>query len=192
MTMPAAPATPAQPTTPAPADPAQPPQQAAQQQPAPAPASAPASQQPAGQTGAQQPGPALESALADERARVKDLQRQLAQLQQAQMSDAERQLAQARDEGRREAADKAALDLAAEIFRGAARDRLPDIEKALEIIDLRKLLRDGAPDRRKIGALVDQLAPPVQQQPPAWPGRVPAGPRAPVNGDDDWLRAQMR
>src|SRR5499427_9383440 len=179
MTMPAAPATPAQPTTPAPADPAQPPQQAAQQQ-------------PAGQTGAQQPGPALESALADERARVKDLQRQLAQLQQAQMSDAERQLAQARDEGRREAADKAALDLAAEIFRGAARDRLPDIEKALEIIDLRKLLRDGAPDRRKIGALVDQLAPPVQQQPPAWPGRVPAGPRAPVNGDDDWLRAQMR
>ena len=134
---------------------------------------------------------AAETALAEERARVKGLERELAALRAAHMSDDERKLAEARDAGRAEAREEAARLLAAAEFRHLAAGRMPDPDGALEMIDLAKLVRDGAPNKRAIAALVDKLAPPAPP-PPAPPlGRVPAGVIGGTPPEGDFLRAAM-
>jgi hypothetical protein len=132
----------------------------------------------------------LQRALDAERANTRRLTTELAALRQTTMTEQERAVAAARDEGRAEAAQAAALELAAEMFRTAAAGRIADPEAHLEMLDVGKLLRDGRPDRRKITALVDRLAASVPAA-PLPPGHVPAGPRAPAQ-DGDWLRGIMR
>ena len=76
-------------------------------------------------------------------------------------------------------------------FRARAAGKLANIEAALGVLDLGKLIKDGEPDTKAIDALVTQLAA-VPAEPPA-PGHVPAGPRQPAaNGDNDWLRSVRR
>jgi hypothetical protein len=108
------------------------------------------------------------------------------------MSDQERAVAAARAEGRAEAEAAGARLLAAAEFRHLAAGRIADPERALEMLDMSKLVKDGAPNTRAIKALVDQLA--AVPPPPPPPGYVPAGPRqtgaaGEVNGGGDWLRA---
>jgi hypothetical protein len=177
------------PPPPPPQPPEPPPQPPVPQQP-PAP---PQSQQPPGPQ--QQPAggggdsPA-DRALAEERARVKGLERELAALRQSAMTDDERRLAEARAEGRTEAQAEHARVLAAEMFRTAAAGRLADPDTTLEALDLSKLLKDGQPDRRRINALVDKLAAAAPAAPPV-PGRIPAGALG-ATPTDDWLGTAMR
>lgn len=178
------------PPQPAPPPPAQPPPQPAP----PAPPPPPSPQPPAAPPGSnppeeQPPGPGLESAYQRERERRRELENELAALKQSAMSDAERAVATARAEGRAEAESAAARQLAAAEFKYAAAGKITDPDKALEMLDLDKLVRDGAPDLRKIRALVDQLA--AVPPPPPPPGYVPAGPRQtqPNGTGGDWLRA---
>jgi hypothetical protein len=108
------------------------------------------------------------------------------------MTDTERAVAAARAEGRAEAEAAGARLLAAAEFRHLAAGRIAEPDKALEMLDMDKLVKDGAPNTRAIRALVDQLA--AVPPPPPPPGYVPAGPRqtgAPgeLNGSGDWLRA---
>jgi len=184
MTTPAAPATPA-------ADPQQQPPPPGQQQPP------PGQQQPNGQQGSAPPNgsappasdlDAARASLAAERAERRDLEKRLAALQQAHMSDEDKRLAQARAEGKAEAEEVAARKLAASELRHALTGRVPDPDKALEYVDLSKLIKDGEPNRRAIAALADHLAP-AQQPPP--PGRVPAGAREPAP-EQDWLGSVLR
>src|SRR5215472_14482348 len=167
MTTPAAPQAPesGQPQPPAP-----------QPQPQPQPPGQPPG---AGQNGAGAPT-AAEQALAEERARVKGLERELAQLRQAHMSDEDRRLAEAREE--------AARALAGAELRHLLTGRLTDPEAAIEYVDLSRLVKDGEPNRRAINALADKLAPAQQ---PAPPGRVPAGVREPAP-EQDWLGSVIR
>jgi hypothetical protein len=104
------------------------------------------------------------------------------------MSDAERAVAAAREEGKREAQAEAARKLAAAHFLHLATGRLADPDKALLMLDMERLVKDGEPDMRAIRALVEQLAPVPPPPPPG--GRVPAGPRAtaPAPEGGDWLR----
>ena len=175
------PPTPAAPAAPAAGSPAPP-------APAPAPP-APAPPAPAA-NGDRALGPEGEAALAEERRLRKDLEAQIARLQQQGMSDAERAIAAARDEGRAEANAAAARLLAAAEFRHLATGRITDPDAAIEMFDLDKLVKDGAPNKRAIAALVDRLAAVVPAAPPA-PGHMPAGPRAPA-AETDWLGAQVR
>lgn len=105
------------------------------------------------------------------------------------MSEAERAVAAAREEGRAEANAAAARLLAAAEFRHLATGRIADPEAAIEMLDLSKLIKDGAPNRRAIAALVDRLA--AVPAPPPPPGHVPAGPRAPGQ-ETDWLGSQIK
>ena len=99
------------------------------------------------------------------------------------MTDAEKAIATAREEGRAEAAQEHARELAAAEFRAQAAGRITNPDAALAVLDLAKLLKDGKPDKTAIGKLVDQLA--VVPPPP---GKVPAGVRDPGgNGAIDWL-----
>jgi hypothetical protein len=109
------------------------------------------------------------------------------------MSEAEKAVAAARAEGRAEAQREASLRLAAAEFRAAAAGRIANVDAALGVLDLAKLVdANGEPDSKAIAKLVEQLA--AVPPPPPAPGHVPAGPRqtAPDNGDNDWLRRVRR
>jgi hypothetical protein len=184
MTTPPAPQPPAPPAPAPPApqpDPPQPPQP-------PAPSGGP-QPQPAPSGGAPEPADlaALRQALDAERAQRAEVQKALDKLRQDAMSDQEKALAAAKAEGRAEAAQEAALLVAAAEFRLAAKDRLVNPDAALAALDLGKLLdAHGKPDTKRIAALVDQLA-----AVPAPSGHIPAGPRQGSNngsGGGDWLR----
>jgi len=180
--------------------PPQPPPPAPQPPPAPSPpAPAPPAPEPGpADPGAPQPAPTAEdlarltAALDAERAKAARIEAELAQLRQQSMTDAERAVAQARAEGKAEAEAAAALKVVAAEFRARAAGRLANVEAALGVLDLAKLLKDGEPDTKAIDALVAQLA--AVPAPPPEPGRVPPGPRQPVpaNGDNDWLRNVRR
>jgi hypothetical protein len=165
--------------------------------PEPTPAPAPAPPRPPDPAPAPAPAPAptpdgaaeLRAALEAERAGRKELEAKIAQLTQASMSEQEKAVSKAREEGRAEANRAAALIMAGAEFRIAAQGRVANVEAALAYIDLAKLLdKDGQPDKKAIGALVDQLA--AVPAPPPPPGHIPGGPRAPApNGEtDDWIR----
>ena len=141
--------------------------------PAPAPPPSPPEPPPA--------GPELEAA----RQRVKDLETELARVRGQGMTEQEKAVAKAREEGKAEAAQAAALVMAAAEFKVQAAGKIGNPEAALAALDLARLVKDGQPDKTAIGALVDQLA----AVPPA-PGKVPAGPREPGGeADPDWVRS---
>jgi hypothetical protein len=131
----------------------------------------------------------LEATVAQLRREARDRDAELAQLRQQGMSDADKAIAKAREEGKAEAAAEHARQLAAAEFRAQAANRLADPEAALAVLDLEKLVKDGQPDKKAIGKLVDQLA----AVPPP-PGRVPPGPMPGPQGDGnrDWLRDIQR
>lgn len=174
------PPAPPAPAPPAPAPPA--PQPPAPQPPAPQPPAPPAPPEPTDLA-------ALRAALDAERTQRAETQKALDKLRQDHMSDNEKALAAAKESGRAEAAHEAALLVAAAEFRLAAAGRLVNAEAALAALDMAKLLdAQDRPDKKRIAALVDQLAavpPPAPQ-----PGHIPAGPRQGSNGSGsgDWLR----
>ena len=90
------------------------------------------------------------------------------------MTEQEKAIAKAREDGKAEAAQAAALVVAAAEFKVQAAGKIANPDAALAALDLARLLRTGSPDKNAIGELVGQLA----AVPPA-PGHVPAGPRAP-------------
>jgi hypothetical protein len=157
-----------------------------QDPPAPPPAPAP---QPAPAPAPADPAAELRAALEAERNTRKELETKIAQLTQATMSETEKAVAKAREEGKAEASAASALILVAAEFRIAAAGKIANIDAAVDMLDLSKLLdADGKPDRKKIEALVAQLA---AVPPPG--GHVPAGPRTPAaNGNEDWLRSIRR
>jgi hypothetical protein len=108
------------------------------------------------------------------------------------MSDAERAIATARAEGKAEAEAAATLKVVAAEFRARAAGKIANIEAALGVLDLAKLIKNGEADTKAIDALVEQLAAVPGAPPP--PGHVPPGVRqpAPANGETDWLRAVRR
>ena len=126
--------------------------------------------------------------MAQLRREAHDRDTELTKLRQQGLTDAEKAIAKAKEEGRAEAAAEHARQLAAAEFRAQAANRLADPEAALAVLDLEKLVKDGQPDKKAIGKLVDQLA----AVPPP-PGRVPPGPMpgAP-NPEHDWLRDVQR
>jgi hypothetical protein len=126
-------------------------------------------------------GPELEAA----RQRVRDLEAELSRVREQGMTEQEEAVAKAREDGRAEAAQSAALILAAAEFKVQAAGRIANPDAALAALDLARLVKDGQPDKDAIGELVGQLA----AVPPA-AGHVPAGPREPAAaGGGDWLRA---
>jgi hypothetical protein len=179
-------------STPAPPNP--PPAPPTPQPPAPTPA--PPAPTPPAPTPPAPPEPgdnALQTALNAERARARDLERQLAEAKASGMSEADKALAKAKEQGRAEAERAANLKLAAAEFRAAAAGKIANPDAALTALDLTKLLDDktGEPDPKAIAKLVDQLAAVPPAPPP--PGHVPTGPRTePANGDRDWLRTIAR
>jgi hypothetical protein len=131
--------------------------------------------------------------LEQERAERRRFESELAQLRQTTMSDAEKAVAAARAEGKAEAEKTANLKVAAAEFRARAAGKIANIEAAIGVLDLSKLLdKDGNPDTKAIDALVAQLAAVPQAAPP--PGHVPPGARPDANGGvaDDWLRRVQR
>jgi hypothetical protein len=124
----------------------------------------------------------LQAALDEERRQRAEDRKTLDKLKADAMTEGEKAIAKAREEGRAEAAQEHAEQLAAAEFRAQAAGRITNPDAALAVLDLAKLLKDGKPDKTAIGKLVDQLA----VVPPA-PGRIPAGPRDPGNGAADWL-----
>ena len=108
------------------------------------------------------------------------------------MTENERAVATARAEGRAEAQREASLLLAAAEFRAQAAGKIANVDAALGVLDLGKLVTaNGEPDRKAIEKLVEQLA--AVPPPPPPPGHVPAGPRQTApNGDNDWLRQIRR
>ena len=148
------------PTPPTPAAPAAAPAAGSPAPPAPAPAPpAPAAGQPAANGNGDAPTradlDALRASLDAERAARRETEQRLATLQQQGMSDADKAIAAARDEGRAEANAAAARLLAAAEFRHLATGRITDPDAAIEMFDLDKLVKDGAPNKRAIAALVD-------------------------------------
>jgi hypothetical protein len=130
----------------------------------------------------------LTASLEQERQQRIDLKKELDKLKAEGMSEAEKAIAKAREEGKAEAAQEHALSLAAAEFRVQAAGKITNPDAALAVLDLSKLLKDGAPDKSAIGKLVDQLA----AVPPP-PGRVPPGPRDPgSNGATDFFRETLR
>jgi len=172
---------PAPPAPPAPAPPAPAP-------PAPAPPAPPAPAPPAPPADPADSVARLEATVAQLRREAHDRDTELTKLRQQGLTDAEKAIAKAKEEGRAEAAAEHARALAAAEFRAQATSRLADPEAALAVLDLEKLVKDGQPDKKAIGKLVDQLA----AVPPP-PGRVPPGPMpgAP-NPEHDWLRDVQR
>jgi len=125
----------------------------------------------------------VEAALAEERRLRAEDRRALDQLKRDGMSEQEKAIAKAREEGKAEAAQGHAEELAAAEFRAQAAGRISNPDAALAVLDLAKLVKDGKPDKTAIGKLVDQLA--VVPPPP---GKVPAGPRDPGNLNGDLFR----
>jgi hypothetical protein len=169
MTTPPAPEPPAPPTPPAPGPPAPP--------------APPAPKVPEPRAPTAEDLTRLEAALAEERRLRAEDRKQLDQLRRDGMSEAEKAIAKAREEGKAEAAQEHAQELAAAEFRAQAAGRISNPDAALAVLDLAKLLKDGKPDKTAIGKLVDQLA--VVPPPP---GKVPAGPRDPGNLNGDLFR----
>jgi flagellar biosynthesis/type III secretory pathway protein FliH len=174
--------TPPAPAPPGTADPGQPPPP-----PPPPPPPAPPAPPAPGQPDPKPAGAELEAALAAERQKSKDLEQRLARIERANMTEQEKAVATAREEGKAEAAAEHAQELAAAEFRAQAAGRVANPDAALAVLDLAKLLKDGKPDKKAIGALVEQLA----AVPPP-PGRVPAGPRDGGNANGDLFRDIMR
>ena len=175
------------PTPPAPAPPTPQPPAPAPAPPAPAPLPPPPPPTPP------EPDSALQTALNAERARARDLERQLAEAKTSGMSDADKAVAKAKEEGRAEAERAANLKLAAAEFRAAAAGKITNPDAALAALDLAKLLdaKTGEPDTKAIAKLVETLAAVPPAPPP--PGHVPTGPRTePANGQTDWLRNVTR
>jgi flagellar biosynthesis/type III secretory pathway protein FliH len=153
--------------------------------PPPAPPAPPAPAQPT------DPADELRAALARERDDRKRIEAELAKLRQSAMTDAEKAVAQARAEGKAEAEQAATLKVVAAEFRARAAGKIANIEAALGVLDLSKLVKDGEADTKAIDALVAQLA--AVPAPPPPPGHVPPGARQPApNGESDWLRSVRR
>jgi hypothetical protein len=135
----------------------------------------------------------LTASLEDERRQRIETQRALDALKQTTMSEAERAVAAARAEGRAEAEAAATLKVVAAEFRARAAGKLANVDAALGVLDLAKLVKNGEPDTKAIDALVAQLAAVPAAPPP--PGHVPPGvrqPTGPANGESDWLRSVRR
>jgi hypothetical protein len=134
----------------------------------------------------------LTASLEDERRQRRELESRIGQLQQQTMTDAEKAVAAARAEGKAEAEAAATLKVVAAEFRARAAGKLVNVEAALGMLDLSKLIKNGEADTKAIDALVEQLAAVPGAPPPG--GHVPPGVRqpAPANGDTDWLRAVRR
>ncbi len=175
MTTPPAPAPPA-PAPPAPPAPAPPP-------PAPPAPPAPPNGAPTAEDLAR-----LTAALDEERKARRKLEADLVKAQQGSMTEQERAVAEAKAAGKAEAAQEAALKLAAAEFRARAKGRIVNPDAALKVLDLAKLLgKDGEPDTKAIDALVEELA--AVPAPPPPPGHVPPGPREPAPvAETDFIR----
>ena len=110
------------------------------------------------------------------------------------MTEQERLVAEAKAAGKAEAAQEAALKLAAAEFRARAKGRVVNPEAALRVMDLAKLLdAKGEPDTKVIDALVEELAAVPPAPPP--PGHVPPGPREPApqaGSEVDFIRQIRR
>jgi hypothetical protein len=133
----------------------------------------------------------LRATLERERARTRDVERQLAELQRQGMTQTQRQIEDARNEGRQAAIKEAGTRVAVEAFRTAAKGRLADaaaIEAALEALDLTRFVKDdGTIDRDGIARLVDKLTPPAPSGP-----QIPAGPHGGAPADGDFLRQALQ
>jgi hypothetical protein len=107
------------------------------------------------------------------------------------MTAHQRQIEDARTEGRQAAIRENGTRVAAEVFRAAAKGRLPDataIEVALEALDLSRFVNDrGEVDRDALAALVDKLTPAGPSGP-----RIPAGAQGSPSPDGDLIRSMMR
>lgn len=98
------------------------------------------------------------------------VKQQLTELQQANQTESEKAINAAKDEGRKEARIEAGADVALEVFNGAAGRRNPeyDTAPALELIDLRKFVKDdGSVDREAVKSAVERLVPEKQETKPA-------------------------
>ena len=136
---------------------------------------------------------ALEATLERERAKTREFEKQLAQLQAAQMTDQEKAVAAARVEGRKDAAKAAGVLLAGAEFRALAAGKLADPAKMIEDGDLnlaRFVDEDGNVDKRALARLVERLAAAAAPAAGNGPG-VPVGPRG-AAGSDDFLRGLMK
>lgn len=126
--------------------------------------------------------------MAQLRREAQERDTELAKLRQQGMTDADKAIAKAREEGKAEAAAEHARQLAAAEFRAQAAGKLANPEAALAALNLDALVKDGAPDSKAIGKLVEQLA--VVPPPP---GRIPPGPMpGPGDANHDWLRDIQR
>jgi hypothetical protein len=114
----------------------------------------------------------LRGSLAAERKKTAALERQLAEQARKGMSDAEKAIEEAKDAGRAEARAEMAVRVVAAEFRTLAAGKLADVDAALELLDLKRFVKDdGEVDRAALSAAVDRLTP-AQQAPRA---RVPGG-----------------
>lgn len=96
--------------------------------------------------------------------------KQLEEVKRQGLSDAEKAIAEARDQAKAEAAREFGGKLAVEAIRGAARDRVADVDALIDGIDPTKFLGDdGEPDRDRIAEWVDKVAPKVEQEEKPFP-----------------------
>lgn len=92
---------------------------------------------------------------------------QLAELQAANQTESEKALNAAKDEGRQEARMEAGEQVALEVFNGVAGRRNADYDTApaLELIDLRKFVKDdGTVDRDAIKSAVERIVPEKEER----------------------------
>jgi len=162
--------------------------------PAPTPPAPPTGQPPAPPTPPTPPAPPaddeltkLRAVLDDERKQRKAAEAKLDKLTREGMTEQEQAIATAKAEGKAEAAAEHARALAAAEFRAQAAGKITNPDAALAVLDLGKLVKDGAPDKAAIAAVVAQLA--VVPPPP---GHIPAGPRQPSPNGGDWMGDQLR
>lgn len=95
---------------------------------------------------------------------------ELDQIKTANQSESEKALNAAKDEGYKAGRTEAAEQVALEVFNGAAGRRNPDYDTApaLELIDLRKFVKDdGLVDREAIASAVERIVPEKEERKPA-------------------------
>ena len=149
-------------------------------------------------------GPAGEKALKEERAARKAAERlaattaaELKTLREASATDAEKAIAKARDEGAKEARDKANARLLKAEIKAAAAGRLADPTDAVRLLDTDDFTDDdGDIDEAKLKKAIDGLLKdkPYLAGKPKSNGDGGGGPRGGDAGPsmDDWLRREAR
>jgi hypothetical protein len=129
-----------------------------------------------------------ESRKHEERARSRaNAERELEALRKASMSDQEKAVAEARAQARAEALREAGAGRAEDAIRAAFAGHVIDVDALLTGIDTTRFLTaDNEPDRQAIAKWAGQLAPPRDEQQPAFPD-LGQGTRSsssfPLNGD---------